>query len=178
MHQAVHSDKILEFSTVTLQPREYSARFRARIEGVRTYSDGTTWDAGVLYVKDSWRARVYTDNAFRVSWDIATTNPTLEGCMVVRLDSGSSPIRLTWFEFHETSRSDDAENLDIISKENLAIPGEIPEYGGSTRIFRIEGAQACAALASLNNTSEVSWGGWDLTSFFCDDQSYVEIILE
>jgi len=161
------------------QPAAFTtARFKARIEGVRTYSDGSTWDAGVLYVNDKWRDGTYLDNVFQAVWNITTTNPTAEGRLVVRLDPNSSPIKLTYFEFHETTRSGDRENLNIISKQNLAIPGQAPYLGGSARIFRIEGAQACAALASLNNHYEATWGGWNLTSFSCDDQSYVEITLE
>jgi len=161
------------------QPAAFTtARFKARIEGVRTYRDGSTWDVGVLYVNDIWRDGTYTNNVFQAGWNITTTNPTYEGRLVVRLDPNSSPIKLTYFEFHETTRGEDRQNLDIISKQNLAVPGQVPYNGGSTRIFRIEGAQACAALASLSNHYEVSWGGWDLTSFSCDDQSYVEIILE
>ncbi|NLP10924.1 hypothetical protein GX408_11080, partial [bacterium] len=161
------------------QPAAFTtARFKARMGGVRTYSDGSTWDAGVSYVNDYWHAGIYADNVFQAGWNITTTNPTFEGRLVVRLDANSSPIKLTYFEFHETTRSGDRENLDIISKQNLAIPGQVPYYSEGTRIFRIEGAQVCAALASLSNHYEDTWGGWDLTSFSCDDQSYVEIILQ
>lgn len=163
-----------------IQPVAFTAgRFKARIEGVQMYSDGTSWNAGVFYLNDYWHTGGVANNRFQASWNITTTDPTREGSLTVWLDAGVSPMVMTAFEFHETTRSGvDIETLDCVSKKNLAVAGEVTYSGGSARIFRIKDTQACEALAALANNYTASWGGWNLTSFSCDEESYVEITLE
>ncbi|HQG45864.1 MAG TPA: hypothetical protein PLG50_09405, partial [bacterium] len=158
-----------------------TARIKTRTQGTTAWYDGTTTSGlGILYADDRWHDGTFTDDTFQASWNITTTDPAREGHLTIRLDHDSSPRKLVYFELREISRgSSEIQNWAIISKPDLAIAGEVPYYSSTALVFDLKGQQACAALAAVENRLEGQWGyWWELTSFSCDEQSYVQIILE